>query len=245
MKKTILFLCLFCVSVYVVAQKNNTSLVIQRLESNMVSIQGGTFMMGSPESESDRQSDETKKEVSVSAFKIGKYEVTQVEWEAIMGSNPSSFENCPQCPVESVSYEDIVSDFLPKLKQITGKNYRLCTEEEWEYACRAGTNTPFSTGFKLSTAQANHCGSGPIRRRPEEIHREKTIKVGSFSANAFGLYDMHGNVDEWTSSLTKNGNSQVVRGGSFFALAVHCRSAYRSGMTSTVRSFMRGFRLCL
>ncbi|GAB4401903.1 MAG: hypothetical protein OHK0053_25200 [Microscillaceae bacterium] len=215
----------------------------------MVQIKGGTFMMGSPTSEPERESDETQHQVTLRDFKMGKYEVSQAQWRAVMGSNPSRFKDCDNCPVENVSWEDI-QEFLQKLNAMTGKNYRLPTEAEWEYACRAGTTTPFYTGNNLTTDQANYDGNSKGQ------YRAKTTPVGSFAPNAWGLYDMHGNVwewcsdwyDEYSSTAQTNpegpatGSYRVLRGGSWLYYASSCRSANRH-LTPTFRSSFNGFRL--
>jgi formylglycine-generating enzyme required for sulfatase activity len=222
--------------------------------AQMVSIQGGTFMMGSPESEADRGDNEYQHQVSVSSFKMSKYEVTQAQWEAIMGSNPSEFSGCPQCPVEHVSWDDI-QDFLQKLKAKTGKSYRLPTEAEWEYAARGGTSTPFYTGNCISTDQANYDGNNPYQSCSKGKYLGKTTPVGSFPPNKYGLYDMHGNLWEWCSDWygvdyynnspannpkgPSTGSYRVIRGGSWTINARYCRSADR-GFISSGSS---GFRL--
>ncbi len=218
---------------------------IKGVSFKMVYIQGGTFTIGSPASEPNRESDETQRQVSVNAFQMGETEVTQQLWEAVMGSNPSYFKDCPLCPVEQVSYEDIVNNFLPKLNKLTSKKYRLPTEEEWEYACRAGTITPFSTGDNLTTNQANYDGNYPYNNNAKGIYRQKTINIGSFPANVFGLFDMHGNVWEWTSTLYPNTSNRVLRGGSWGNDAKYCRSASRNGSTPANRYTGAGFRLSL
>jgi formylglycine-generating enzyme required for sulfatase activity/predicted Ser/Thr protein kinase len=236
--------------------KRMLSTALQALESSMVSIRSGTFMMGSPASEAGRYGHETQHQVTLSGFKMSKYEVTQAQWLAIMGSNPSSFKDCDNCPVEKVSWNDI-QEFLRKLNALTGKNYRLPTEAEWEYACRAGTTTPFSTGNNLSTAQANYDGNYPYNGNAKGVYRQKTTPVGSFSPNAWGLYDMHGNVWEWCSDWygdyptsaqsnpkgPSNGSDRVLRGGSWFNDARDCRSAFRAFYAPAGRYDDSGFRL--
>ena len=211
---------------------------------DMAAIKGGTFTMGSPASEVSRQSNEgPQHQVTLSAFAMGKHEVTQALWQAVMGSNPSYFKG-DNLPVEHVSWNDCQA-FISKLNQITGKTYRLPTEAEWEYACRAGSTTPFNTGSNIFTAQANFNGNYPYNNNPKGIYRNNTMSVGSFAPNAWGLYDMHGNVFEWCEddwhenyygSPTDNrpwvdsprGLSRVIRGGSYQCSASYCRSATRS-----------------
>ncbi|NJM62144.1 MAG: formylglycine-generating enzyme family protein [Oscillatoriales cyanobacterium RU_3_3] len=151
----------------------------------MVYIPGGTFMMGSPNSEAGRDDDESPQhQVTVSAFYAGKYPITQAQWGAVMGDNPSYFKG-EKRPVEQVSWYDAV-EFCEKLSETTGKTYRLLSEAEWEYACRAGTTTPFHFGETITPELVNYNGN-------------ESTDVGSFPPNAFGLYDMHGNVGEWCS----------------------------------------------
>jgi len=187
---------------------------------------------------------------------MSKYEVTQAQWVAVMGSNPSEFKGCDNCPVEQVNWNDI-QEFLRKLNALTGKNYRLPTEAEWEYACRAGTSTPFSTGNNLSTAQANYNGDYPYNGNAKGVFRQKTTPVGSFSPNAWSLYDMHGNVFEWCSDWygdyptaaqtnpkgSSTGTQLALRGSSWFHFAKGCRSAYRGYAAPTFRYNFIGFRL--
>jgi formylglycine-generating enzyme required for sulfatase activity len=208
-----------------------------------VRIEGGTFTMGSDSSEVGRSSNETQRRVTISPFHMSKHQVTQAEWEEIMGTNPSHFRGF-NLPVERVSWLDAVDycsrrsikEGLTPAYTISGTNvtwnrqangYRLPTEAEWEYACRAGTTTPFNTGFNITTAQANYYGNHPYNNNARGTYRERTMPVGSFAPNAWGLYDMHGNVWEWcwdwfgeygVASQTDpigpaSGSHRVLRGG--------------------------------
>jgi len=214
---------------------------------DFVWIPAGTFRMGSPASEH---------EVRITkGFWMGKYEVTQEQWQGVMGSNPSRFTGNGRLPVERVSWND-VQGFIGKLR---GPGYRLPTEAEWEYACRAGTTTPFNTGNCLSTSQANYNGNYPYSGCSRGEYRQKTTQVGSFAANAWGLYDMHGNVWEWCSDWygenyyassprddprgPSSGTARVLRGGSWSHFAQSCRSAYRYRYTPDARRYSYGFRL--
>ncbi|MHC4075963.1 MAG: formylglycine-generating enzyme family protein, partial [Planctomycetota bacterium] len=173
----------------------------------LVYIPAGEFMMGSRDSASkvarkhrgkkDEYTNELPQhKVQISkGFYMGIYEVTQGQYRAIMGRNPSGFKG-NDLPVEIVSWHDAVK-FCEKLSQKEGKTYRLPTEAQWEYACRAGTTTPFYFGETISTDQANFYGTGVYGNGRKGVNREKTTEVGSFPPNAFGLYDMHGNVEEW------------------------------------------------
>ena len=163
---------------------------------DMISIPGGSFVMGSPNTEAGRENDEgPQHNVTVAPFFMGKYEVTQEQWEAVMGNNPSNFKGAKR-PVEQVSWNDAVA-FCQKLSQKTGKSYRLPSEAEWEYACRAGTSTPFYFGETITTDLVNYNGTVSYGAAPKGVYRKETTPVGSFKPNAFGLYDMHGNVWEW------------------------------------------------
>ena len=202
----------------------------------MVGLPAGQFLMGSPDSDPDaRDNEKPQHQVKVNSFAIGKYPVTQAQYEAVMGTNPSRFQNNPQNPVEKVSWNDAQA-FCQKLSQITGKTYRLPTEAEWEYACRAGTTTRFYFGD-----DANQLGDYAWYYGNSQ---GTTHPVGQKKPNAWGLYDMSGNVWEWCednwhdnyigapkdgSAWLKNGNDNrsPLRGGSWFNYPDGCRSAYR------------------
>jgi len=234
----------------------------------MVQIPGGTFMMGSPDGEKERYSNEgPQHQVKVPGFFMGKYEITQVQYKAIMGNNPSNFKGIKR-PVEQVSWNDAV-EFCQKLSQKTGRTYRLSSEAEWEYACRAGTSTPFHFGETITTDLANYDGNYTYASAPKGQYRQQTIEVGSFSPNAFGLYDMHGNVWEWcqdywhenyqgaptdgsawlssgniiTRLFRNSSNFRLLRGGSWLTIPRHCRSAYRYSLTPATRYITVGFRV--
>ncbi|WP_246156347.1 formylglycine-generating enzyme family protein [Thiohalocapsa marina] len=160
---------------------------LEAFEPRLVAIDGGCFAMGSPLSESDRRNDERQHWVCVDDFVIGKYEVTQAQWVAVMGSDPSGFSGCDDCPVESVSFND-VQKYINKLNSRTGRYYRLPTEAEWEYAARAGTKTArhWGKGIGTNNAHCDGCGSN--------FDVDGTVRVGSFPPNPWGLHDMLGNV---------------------------------------------------
>ncbi|QTA82859.1 Sulfatase-modifying factor enzyme domain-containing protein [Desulfonema limicola] len=169
------------------------------IKMKFVYIRPGEFMMGSPKDEPERSDDEVlHKVILTKGFYMQTTPVTQAQWKAVMGSNPSRFKDGgDNCPVENVSWDD-AQDFIKALNKTAGKQkYRLPTEAEWEYACRAGTKTPFYTGRCLGTDQANYDGNNPLKGCPKGIYRKKTTPVGSFPSNPWGLYDMHGNVWEW------------------------------------------------
>jgi formylglycine-generating enzyme required for sulfatase activity len=230
----------------------------------MVAIPGGRFVMGSPNTEAERRDNEgPQRTVNISPFFIGKYPVTQAQYQALMGNNPSHFKGffkSKQLPVEQVSWDDAV-EFCRKLSQKTGKTYRLPSEAEWEYACRAGTTTPFYFGYTITLDLVNYDGNHPYGSAPKGLYRKQTTDVGSFPPNPFGLYDMHGNVWEWCSDKwhdnysgaptdgsswgTGTDNNRVQRGGSWDNYAVDCRSAYRLRNSVDFRWRLRGFRVAV
>ncbi|MFZ4789743.1 MAG: SUMF1/EgtB/PvdO family nonheme iron enzyme [Candidatus Competibacteraceae bacterium] len=220
-------------------------------EPEMVRVVGGCFQMGSPALETGHQSDEGQHQVCVKDFEIGKYEVTQSQWQAVMGGNPSFLSSlpsliCPDCPVEMVSWND-VQDYLRKLNQQTWENYRLPTEAEWEYACRGGVEGQRYCGGDSPDRLAWH----------DENSGSKTHPVGRKAANGFGLYDMSGNVWEWTCSAYDKdyggaeevctNNSTVgplsVRGSSWNNQPAWVRSANRDRNGPTDCNNNTGFRL--
>jgi formylglycine-generating enzyme required for sulfatase activity/uncharacterized caspase-like protein len=228
----------------------------------MVQIPGGSFMMGSPASEKGRTQDESPQhQVNVPAFSMGKYVVTQAQYQQIMGNNPSGFSGAER-PVEKVSWNDAV-DFCEKLRQKTGREYRLPSEAEWEYACRAGTTTPFHFGETITTDLANYNGTDTYASEPTGKYLGRTTDVGSFPPNAFGLYDMHGNVWEWCQDdwhdnyidAPKDGSGwtsqsgiilKVLRGGSWLYDPQNCRSASRNDYIRVERDYINnyiGFRV--
>lgn len=227
----------------------------------MVQIPPGTFTMGSPSSEDRRQDDEgPQRQVTVRGFYIGKYTITQAQYEAIMGNNPANFKGAKR-PVENVSWNDAV-EFCRKLSQKTGRSYRLPSEAEWEYACRAGTTTPFYFGETITTDLVNYDGNYTYGSAPKGVFRGTTTEVGKFPPNAFGLYDMHGNVWEWcqddwyadykgaptdgSARLSGNDNhNKLLRGGSWNNFPEVCRSANRSNASRGYRHVNNGFRVML
>jgi formylglycine-generating enzyme required for sulfatase activity len=226
----------------------------------MVKIPGGRFLMGSPETEAQRYDNESPQHyVDVPEFWMGKYVVTQQQWQAIMGNEPSYFKGKNR-PVERVSWND-ATKFCQKLSKKTGRDYRLPSEAEWEYACRAGTTTPFYFGETITGELANYKASETYADEPKGKYRERTTPVGQFPPNAFGLYDMHGNVLEWCqdvwhsdydgapvdgSAWVNGGDSsrRVARGGSWYFNPRWCRSAFRDLYFSVEAvDFNFGFRL--
>lgn len=232
---------------------------------DMVAIPGGKFMMGSPEGEG-RDNEKPQHKVTVPPFFMGKYQVTQAQWRVVaalpkikdnLKSNPSSSKG-DNLPVEQVSWDDAV-EFCARISKATGKQYRLPSETEWEYACRAGTTTPFHFGETITSKLANYQASSTFADEPKGTYREKTTAVGSFPPNAFGLYDMHGNLWEWCaddwhknyinaptdgSAWISQSKNFVLRGGSWINYPRNCRSAYRDYYGNRdSRSYDIGFRI--
>ncbi len=244
--------------------------------TNMVAIPAGTLTMGSPTSEPRRNSDETQHTVTLTkGFLMGRFEVTQAEYLAVMGSNPSYFTGDLSRPVEQVTWYD-ATNYCAQLtarersagRLPAGYVYRLPTESEWEYACRAGTTPPFHYGNELRSGMANFfgfCEYPPYGDdlsccyNPSGAYLVRTTSVGSYAPNAWGLYDMHGNVWEWCQDLygtypsgsvsdpqgAPSGSDRVLRGGGWLTYAYGCRSAQRGYIHSTYRDSDIGFRVVL
>jgi formylglycine-generating enzyme required for sulfatase activity len=223
----------------------------------MVLIPPGKYLMGSPAGEPDRGKNEQQHEVEITkAFYLGKYEVTQEQYEALMEQNPSIFHG-KRLPVERVSWEDATA-FCKALTSRTGKEVRLPTEAEWEYACRAGAVTPFHFGRELNGKQANCAGLYPYGTEEMGPYKLQTCEVGSYAPNAWGLYDMHGNVWEWCADWYAEqyraedkkdpngpltGEGRVLRGGSWINHAVFCRAGHRRRLLPVYRDERCGFRV--
>jgi serine/threonine protein kinase/formylglycine-generating enzyme required for sulfatase activity len=257
----------------VVLEQNLILMISEKVPLNLIWIKSGTFMMGSPKEELERQDDEALHRVTLTkGFWIGKYEVTQGQWEALMGTNPSQFNSpAKDAPVEQVSWEDAVR-FCEKVNQLEkeagrlpdGYGYALPTEAQWEYSCRAGTSTPLNSGKTPSTRD----GSCPLMDEVgwySENSQGAPRPVGGKKANAWGLFDMHGNVWEWCRDycthkggvvndtyvegiidpLSKTGISRVCRGGGCFSGPGSCWSANRSNEPPSSKNSFIGFRLAL
>ena len=225
----------------------------------MVSIPGGSFQMGSPTPEKFRFGSESPQhEVTVSAFLLGRYAVTQAQYELIMGNNRSNFKGA-LLPVDTVSWDDAQA-FCEKLSEKTERTYRLPSEAEWEYACRAGTTTPFYFGETITTTLANFNGSYTYQFEAKGEYREKTVEVDSLLPNAFGLSNMHGNVWEWCEDIYhkkydgaptdgtawKVGRkriTRVLRGGAWNGPPRFCRSASRASNDPRILYDAYGFRV--
>lgn len=222
-------------------------------------IEAGEFEMGSPESEPERKENEGPvRKVKVSRFEIGRTAVTQGQWKAVMGGdNPSYFKQCGDaCPVEQVSWNDITGKdgFLAKLKEKTGVSYRLASEAEREFATRAGTKTAFWWGDAIEPEQANY------NSNRSGVSRARTVRANAFEANAWGLYNVHGNLWEFVQDCWHDnykgapetgaawetgcsGTSRVVRGGSGDNRAIDLRSANRVRLAPENRNGSIGLRL--
>jgi formylglycine-generating enzyme required for sulfatase activity len=214
----------------------------------LVLLPAGEFLMGSPEGEEGRNNDETQHRVKLTRpFYLGVHQVTQGQYQAVMGKNPSRFKGEDR-PVERVSWNDTVA-FCKKLSEREGKEYRLPTEAEWEYACRAGTNTRFNFGDEDGDLSDYGWYDGNSGRQ--------THPVGLKRANGWGLHDMHGNVWEWcldayekdyptglvVDPYIQNGESSVLRGGCWDFNPRFCRSAYRNWYTPGYTYYSHGFRV--
>lgn len=238
-------------------------------EEGMILVKGDCYEMGDTFGEGDKDEVPVHK-ICVDDFYLGEHEVTQGEWKKIMGGNPSFFNDCgDDCPVEQVSYND-VQEFIEKLKEKTGENYRLPTEAEWDYAARAGgANVRFGTGKNFVGSDEANFNASPLYKKAYSragIFREKTVPVKSFKPNALGLYDMSGNVFEWTSdwflmpyykmSPEKNpkgpktglegppaGLFKVIRGGSYLSPPFEIRVADRNNRRPEYKHSVLGLRL--
>jgi formylglycine-generating enzyme required for sulfatase activity len=246
----------------------------------LMEIPAGEFVMGSPVDEPGRQDSEgPQHRVWLEGFLMGQTPITQAQWRAVarlvpplgqrwqreLPANPSRFADQPdsdQRPVENVIWHDAM-EFCRRLSAFTGHVYTLPSEAQWEYACRAGTNTPFHFGKTITTDLANYDGSFTYANGPKGKYRQQTMPVGSFPANAWGLQDMHGNVREWcldhwrgsyknvpidgSAWLNKNDeemNPRLLRGGSWFNHPLYCRSAFRNSYHPADLDGYVGFRVC-
>lgn len=233
---------------------------------DLIGIPGGKFLMGSPESELERQANESPQHfVKIKSFLMAQYPITQAQWWAVMNDNPSGFSDAnvtkSKKPVERVSWHDCIL-FCKKLAKLTRRVVRLPTEAEWEYACRGQTTTAFHFGVTISTDLANYNGEDIYGVGMKGRNRQQTTDVDCFSANSFGLYDLHGNVAEWCAdtwhfnyqNAPKDGSvwvsgydreMRVLRGGSWQHSPGSCRSAYRLKATPHERADNFGFRIAL
>jgi formylglycine-generating enzyme required for sulfatase activity len=218
----------------------------------------GSFLMGSDHPEGQDDEKPVHRVTLTKGFFLGAHPVTQAQWKAITGESPSSFKGDNR-PVENVSWDDCQA-FCQKLTAHLGGRgaVGLPSEAEWEYACRAGTTTEFHFGDTITPDQVNYNGQFTWNESPKGKYREETTEVGSFPANPWGLFDMHGNVWEWcqdwygpysigeqidTIQLTEQSNEyRVLRGGCWYGFPGGCRSAYRDGDVPAIRDYFFGVR---
>ena len=235
-------------------------LQVEQLLQRLRYIPAGTFLMGSPETEIDRDSNEMQHEVTLSqGYWMADTACTQALWQVVMWDNPSSFQKDIQNPVEQVSWNDVQYS-LTKLNQLIAElNAVLPSEAQWEYACRAGTSTPFSFGENITPEQVNYDGNYPYAKGQKGKYREKTVRVKALAKNQWGLYQMHCNVWEWCQDWygdydvepvqdpqgKEQDERRVLRGGSWFDSGLHVRSAYRNRYTPARRDYFIGFRFSL
>ena len=226
----------------------------------LVYIPAGEFDMGSPATEMERDSDEGQHHIKLTkAFYIGKFEVTQLQYRVIMNENNSKFGG-DKLPIENINWHE-AGRYLKKLSDKTGLKFRLPTEAQWEYACRAGTATAFNTGTTIDSDFANYNAKDAYADGIIGKYLGRTTDVGSYQPNAFGLYDMHGNVWEWCSDIyekdyykitptidpkgPQEGGSRVIRGGGWDEKAYKCRSADRNSRGPKADRADIGFRVVL
>lgn len=265
--------------------KNNMPNPCESIASDMIDIPGGTFHMGLNMEEYILMMAEIKKNnyyddfcldnghchqelvpevplhpVTLSPFRMGRYPVTQYQWQSIMGNNPSQFQLGKDYPVEKVSWDDC-QEFILRLNQMSGSVYRLPTEAEWEYTCRAGSHTTFSYGDTFTVQQANFDGSRPFGKMKPQGYLRTTTPVGAYPPNQWGLFGMHGNVNEWcqdwydddyykkSSDVNPQGPpssphlGRVYRGGCYFSWGIHCRCAKRDYQKAHRANTCVGLRL--
>ncbi|GAB6042053.1 formylglycine-generating enzyme family protein [Endothiovibrio diazotrophicus] len=221
-------------------------------------IEPGSFLMGSPEEEPERESDETQHPVTLTqGFWLAETACTRALWQALTGEDPSRSSGSPNHPVNSVSWDDCQRFLQRANERLAGLTLRLPSEAEWEYACRAGTRGPFSWGEQLPPGQANYWGEYPYNGGPKDEDRDATVEVDRFPPNPRGLYQMHGNVWEWCADWLGDypeepvvdpagppeGRSRMLRGGSWVSHGLDLRSARRMGNPPGSRLGLIGFRL--
>jgi uncharacterized protein (TIGR02996 family) len=219
----------------------------------------GSFLMGSPGDEERREDDEAPHRVTLTrGFHLGVHAVTRLQWHAVLSGGSGRLKGDPHRPAEGLSWHDCL-EFCRALGQRTGLRFRLPTEAEWEYACRAGTTTPFFFGGTITPDQASYDGKRTYRQGPKGVSRRRSTPVGSFPPNAWGLFDLHGNLWEWCHDGyaaypsarcldpegDPSGSARVLRGGCWYNCPECCRSACRFKDDPGFRLDFRGCRLCL
>jgi len=220
----------------------------------LLRVEPGTYLMGSPPEEIDRDGDEAQNEVRVKEpFLLGETEVTVAQWRAVMGSDPPQEQENGDEPAKGITWWEAMK-FVEKLDALGEGGWRLPTEVEWEYACRAGTTTAFAFGDRITPEQANFRGDLPYADTEKGLNRGDVVPVRSFPPNAWGFYDMHGNVWEWCSDLylvhpgrteppLDPGASRSMRGGAYTSRGDQLRSAYRDGYPPRSTGPKYGFRV--
>ena len=240
------------------------------MKLTLMLIPAGEFLMGAPEDEPGSQGNERPQHsVEVPQFLMGRSPITQVQWRVVAGypqierelnPDPSRFKGNNH-PVEKVRWDD-AQEFCQRLSAQTGKEYRLPSEAQWEYCCRAGTTTPFHYGETITSEIANYRGIKIYNNGPKGEYREQTVEVGMLPANEWGLHDMHGNVWEWCEDdwhsdyegapndgsawveTDRKSMSRLLRGGSWYNDPVVCRSSFRDYVSLVNRVNDIGFRVC-
>lgn len=239
------------------ATEQFTEALGNNLDLEMLLIPSGAYQMGSPR-HTGKPDEQPQHLVTIKSFMISKFLITQAQWKAIMGKLPSCRFKGENLPVERISWKD-AQEFCKRLSKKSGRTYQLPSETQWEYACRAGTSTPFSFGTTITIRVANYNGEHTFRDEPRGIYFHSTNAGGKFPPNAFGLYDMHGNLWEWCadnwldnysssprdSSSYQNRESQyrVGRGGSWHEPPELCRSAARIKFLQSDAEEFIGFRV--
>jgi len=219
----------------------------------LVRVPAARLTVGTPAGESDRDGDEFEREVEVDAFLLGETEVTVAQWRRVMGAEPPNPAGSDELPAGGVTWHE-AKEFVARLNASGSRGWRLPTEEEWEHACRAGTTTPFSFGATITTDQVNYDGRRPYGEASAGEYRDGAVPVKSFPPNAFGLYEMHGNLFEWCEEVyvfdpsappptLEPGTSRVIRGGAFSSRGKECRSGYRDGYPPHSTGAKYGFRV--
>ena len=239
------------------------------MKLTLMLIPASEFLMGAPKDEPEGYKDEKPQHlVKVPQFLMGRYPITQAQWHVVCGypqierelnSDPSEFKGDNR-PVENVSWDD-AQEFCKRLSAQTGKEYRLPSEAQWEYGCRAGTKTRFHFGEIITAEIANYSGTEIYNNGPKREYRQQTMEVGMFPANEWGLHDMHGNVwewceDDWHSNyegapndgsawveIDRKSTNRLLRGGSLYNIPVICRSACRGNYSRGIRDYDIGFRV--